>query len=203
MRFVVLLSITSYCIEQGARMSTIIAGHLQTQPQIQQAMAELGRAGFSLEQMASFYVNPPGQHDMHAIGGDFDKSPGAEHTGTGVAAGAAAGAAAGLVATPVIGPLGPLVGAHVGGLVGALSETRDSDESPEANRPHEHRAGMMVAVAADDEAAQRRVVEILRALGAYDIEIAQGTIANGDWVDFDPLLPPRFIPGTTDRNVST
>jgi predicted dinucleotide-binding enzyme len=62
---------------------------------------------------------------------------------------------------------------------------------------------MMVAVAADDEAAQRRVVEILRALGAYDIEIAQGTIANGDWVDFDPLLPPRFIPGTTDRNVST
>jgi hypothetical protein len=184
-------------------MSTIIAGHLQTQPQIQDAIGELTRAGFSTEHIASFYVNPPGQHDMHSIGGDFDKSPGAEDTTKGAVAGAAAGAAVGLAATPVIGPLGPLVGAHVGGLVGGLSQTTDSDESPDANRPHEHRAGMMIAVAVDDEGLRRRAVDILRALGVVDIEVAEGTIANGDWVDFDPLMPPRFIPGTTDRNVST
>jgi hypothetical protein len=184
-------------------MSTIIAGHLQTQPQVQQAIAELTRAGFRSERIASFYVNPPGQHDMTPIGGDYDRSPGAEHTGKGVAAGAAAGAAVGLAATPVIGPLGPLVGAHVGGLVGGLAETRDSDESPDANRPHEHRAGMMVAVAADDEALRKRAIDILRSLGAYDVEVAEGTISNGDWVDFDPRRPPEFIPGTTDRDVST
>jgi phage tail tape-measure protein len=184
-------------------MSTIIAGHLQTQPQIEEAIGELTRAGFASHQIASFYVNPPGRHGAYSIGGDFDKSPGAENTGKGTAAGVAAGAAAGLAAAPVIGPLGPLVGAHLGGLVGGLSQTRDSDESSDADRPHEHREGMMIAVAIGDESLRDRAVDVLRALGAFDIEVAEGTIANGDWVDFNPLMPPRFIPGSSDRDVST
>jgi hypothetical protein len=175
-------------------MSKIIAGHVETQPQAEEAISELQRAGFSPEQIATFYVNPPGQHDRYPIGGDFEKSPGAEDTGKGAAMGVAAGAAAGLAATPVIGPLGPLVGGYVGGLIGGLVETKDADEDTPPNAPpHEHRSGMMVAVAADDESLRDRAVELLRAMGAYDIEMAEGTIADGDWVDFDPVASPNLI----------
>jgi hypothetical protein len=175
-------------------MSTIIAGHLETQPKVQEAIGELQRAGFSQEQIATFYVNPPGQHDRYPIGGDFEKSPGAEDTDKGAATGVAMGAAAGLAAAPAIGPLGPLVGGYVGALVGGLAETKDSDEDTPANAPpHEHRSGMMVAVAADDEDLRGRAIELLRAIGAYDIEIAEGTISDGDWVDFDPVASPNLI----------
>lgn len=175
-------------------MSTIIAGHVETQPQVQEAIGELQRAGFSPERIATFFVNPPGQHAAYPIGGDFDKSPGAEDTGKGAAAGVAAGAAAGLAATPAIGPLGPLVGGYVGGLVGSLAETKDSNEDTPANAPsHERRSGLMVAVAADDESLRGRVIELLRAIGAYDIEMAEGTIRDGDWVDFDPVASPNLI----------
>lgn len=175
-------------------MSTIIAGHVETQTQLQEVVSELQRAGFSPEQIASFYVNPPGQHDRYPIGGDFEKSPGAEDTDKGAAAGVAVGAAAGLAAMPVIGPLGPLVGGYVGGLVGSLYETKDADQDTPPNAPpHEHRSGLMVAVAADDEAARKRAIELLHAMGAYDIEKAEGTISDGDWVDFDPVASPNLI----------
>jgi hypothetical protein len=175
-------------------MSTIIAGHVETQPQLQEVIGELQRAGFSPEQIASFYVNPPGQHDRYPIGGDFERSPGAEDTGKGAAAGVAAGAAAGLAASPAIGPLGPLVGGYVGGLVGSLMETKDGDQDTPLNAPpHEHRSGLMVAVAADDESLRARAIELLRAIGAYDIEIAEGIISDGDWVDFDPVASPNLI----------
>jgi hypothetical protein len=175
-------------------MSTIIAGHVETQPQVQQVIGELQRVGFSTEQIAYFYVNPPGQHDRYPIGGDFEKSPGAEDTGKGAAAGVAVGAAAGLAASPAIGPLGPLVGGYIGGLVGGLVETKDGDEETPPNAPpHEHRSGLMVAVAADDEAMRSRAIELLRSMGAYDIELAEGTIQDGDWVDFDPVASPNVI----------
>jgi hypothetical protein len=175
-------------------MSTIIAGHLETQLQVQEAISELKRAGFSPEQIASFYVNPPGQHDAYPIGGDFERSPGAEDTGKGAAAGVAIGAAAGLAVSPAIGPLGPLVGGYVGGLVGSLVQTTDSDQDTAPNAPpHEHRSGLMVAVAADDESLRERAIELLRSMGAYDIEQAEGTIMDGDWVDFDPVASPTLI----------
>jgi hypothetical protein len=171
----------------------IIAGHLETQPQVEQAIGELLRAGFPADQIASFYVNPPGQHDTYPIGGDFEKSPGAEDTDKGAAAGVATGAAAGFAAAPVIGPLGPLVGGYVGALVGGLAETKDSDEGPSADRPHEHRSGLMIAVAADDDSLRQRAIDLLLSLGASDIEQAEGTIENSDWVDFNPVAPPRLI----------
>src|SRR5690606_30633390 len=132
-----------------------------------------------------FYVNPPGQHDMHPLGGDEDKSEGAEKTPRGAAAGTAAGAAAGLAAAPVLGPAGPLTGAYVGSLVGSLSQmekTGEAAEDPDSeDKPKEHRAGMMVAVAVEDVEAERRAIDALVSVGATDTEIAEGTIENGDW----------------------
>ncbi|MES2536122.1 MAG: hypothetical protein V4632_09650 [Pseudomonadota bacterium] len=174
-------------------MSVIIAGHFETQPQIEAAIASLEQAGFPAEAIAWFYVNPPGQHDAYPIGGDHDKSPGAENTGAGAAAGVAAGATAGVAAIPVLGPAGPLVGAYIGSLIGSLASTREEGDAPQPDEaPQEHRAGLMLAVAVDDAKAQL-AVDVLERAGASDIEIAEGTIKDGDWTDFDPLVPPRLL----------
>ena len=75
-------------------MSNIIAGHFQTQDEIADARGALLRAGFSADRISDFYVNPQGQHDMHELGGDHDKSPGAKESDQGVVQGGATGAVA-------------------------------------------------------------------------------------------------------------
>lgn len=183
-------------------MSNIIAGRFEQQTLAEQAREEILRAGFSEDQVTTFYVNPPGQHDLYKLGGDRDESPGAQDSEKGLlkggTTGAAVGAALGAATIPVFGPAGPiagaLVGAHVGDTAGAFSEMADNGnraDSPET-LPF-RRAGMMLAVAADSEEEERRAVDVLRHLHAQDIELAEGTIANGDWEDFDPLQPPTLI----------
>lgn len=70
-------------------MAHIIAGHFQQQEQL--AVEKLVGVGFSTDQISSFYVNPPGQHDLYIVGGDRDISPGAKESGHGVVVGAASG----------------------------------------------------------------------------------------------------------------
>lgn len=183
-------------------MTTIIAGRLQQQSSVEETIQELVRAGFALDRIASFYVNPPGQHDAYPIGGDHAVSPGAKQTDKGAALGVAAGAAAGFAAAPFLGPVGAvtggLLGAHVGGLVGGLSEMKESGEAGEHAEdidnvaPLRH-AGLLVATAIDNTDQEDSVVRLFRAMGATDIERAEGTIENGDWVDFDPVSPPALV----------
>jgi hypothetical protein len=184
-------------------MSTIVAGHFQLQDQVEQARNELMRAGFAEERISSFYLNQPGQHDMTAIGGDHIQSPGAKETPTGVvegaATGGAVGAAVGLATSVVTGPAGPivggLVGAHVGSLF-SLSKMKEAGEGEEGggeNRFEPRKAGMLVAVALDQPDDEQRVLEVLHRLGSDHIERASGTIAGGDWTDFDPLSLPVLI----------
>ncbi len=59
-------------------MAHIIAGYLQQQEQVQEAINQLIGAGFAKKKISAFYVNPAGQHDLYPIGGDQDKSPGAQ-----------------------------------------------------------------------------------------------------------------------------
>lgn len=191
-------------------MTTVIAGRLQQQSAAEDTIDELVRAGFARDRISTFYVNPPGQHDAYPIGGDHAMSPGAKESDKGAAIGAAAGAAVGAAATPFLGPVGPvtggLVGAYTGGLVGGLSQMKEAGEAGENAEDIENvaplrRAGMMVAVAVDSRDQQDSVVRILHAAGAADVEHAEGTIENGDWVDFDPVSPPSLVqyarePGT-------
>jgi hypothetical protein len=182
-------------------MSTIIAARFRQQEQVQAAIAGLQDAGFDEASISSFYVNPPGQHDRYPLGGDHDKSEGAENTDKGLLAGGAAGAAVGLAAVPIIGPVGAFVGAYLGTLVGSLASTKEKDEveGPGENPPHEHPSGMMVAVAlAPAATTQQRahVLEIFTASGGYDAEVAEGKIEAGDWVDFDPLDTPHRLQGS-------
>ena len=189
-------------------MSTIIAGRFDQQTQAQDAIDKLQAAGFSNEKISSFFVNPAGQHGAFPIGGDRPTSPGAKETGKGVAAGAAAGAAVGAAAASVVGPVGTvtggLVGAHVGGLMGSLSQTEERNEKGEANDVEntqpQRKAGMLVAVSVADEEHEGRALDVLRSLGAVDLERNEGTIENGDWSDFNPVAPLRLIqPGAERR----
>ncbi len=173
-------------------MTTIIAGRVEQQSQVRDVIGALVKAGFPQDQISSFYVNPPGQHDIYPIGGDRDISPGAEHSVRGAAAGGAVGAAIGIAATPLVGPLGPieggLLGAYLGSLAGTLSQTDEAEETPPLRQ-----AGMLVAVSVPDDAHERRAVQVLRALGAHDLERIEGTITDGDWDDFDPLSSPALL----------
>ena len=192
-------------------MANIIAARVQTQQRADDLMQQLQTRGITASDMQAFYVNPPGQHDLHPIGGDVDADTGTQKSGVGQAAGVAAGAAAGRAAGAVVGaampPLAPIlavamagVGAHVGGMAGALSSTRTSDEEKretETSTPdHEavdmRRGGMMLAVRVDP-ATEKTVVEVLRADAVEDLERADGDWQDGQWVDFNPLQPPRKI----------
>jgi hypothetical protein len=178
-------------------MATIIAGRFTQQDQVEQASAQLAQAGFQEDLLSSFFVTPPGQHDRYEMGGDHAISTGAEHSPHGIVVGAATGgtigAVAGIAASPLLGPVGvaagALVGAHVGSLVGSLSNMDEADQEPERVR----HAGMMLAVATGNEDELRRAIELLLSCGAVDIERAEGSIVDGDWVDFDPLVAPALV----------
>jgi hypothetical protein len=180
-------------------MSKIIAGSFELQEQAQAAVDALAAAGFPRDQINSFYVNPAGQHDLYPLGGDENKSEGAEASDTGVVAGGATGAiigaVAGTVGIPFTGPLGPaiggLLGAHVGTLMGSMSQMHDDGEAQAAH--HEQvvlrKGGLLVAVGVGDDEQESAALDALRRLGAHQLEHAYGTIENGDWVDFDPRQP--------------
>jgi hypothetical protein len=183
-------------------MSMIIAGHFQLQDEVERARRALVDAGFDDARISGFYLSQPGQHDMTPLGGDHITSPGAKESPEGVAQGAAAGAAVGAVAgaatAPITGPIGPVVGGLVGAHVGSLfsfTKMKDAGEREEGGRaPVENRhAGMLVAVAFDDAAQEASAVEVLRSLGATQIERAKGNVVDGDWADFDPSSAPDII----------
>ncbi|MCA1246384.1 glycine zipper domain-containing protein [Massilia sp. MS-15] len=184
-------------------MSIIIAGRFQLQEDVARARAALADAGFDAGRISGFYLNQPGQHDQTPIGGDHIQSPGAKETPEGVVQGVATGGAVGAVigaaTAPVTGPLGPLVGGLVGGHVGSLfsfSKMKDRGESEEGSRENRvppREAGMLVAVAFDDDRLVDRAADVLRQLGAHHIERAEGNIVDGDWADFDPASRPVLI----------
>jgi hypothetical protein len=182
-------------------MTRIIAGRFEQQSQVQEAIAEILRAGFSEDQVSTFYLTPAGQHGTYPLGGDHNKSPGAENTApgrtAGMATGGAVGAAVGALTTPLTGPLGAVtgafVGAHIGSVAGSLSNMEDDGEEAARHHVPVRHAGMMVAVSVPDANAEDRVIDALRGMGAADIECTEGTIVNGDWADFDPASPPHFL----------
>lgn len=192
-------------------MSRILAGHFQLQDEVAAARAALNRAGFADQRISDFFVNQPGQHDLHALGGDRDMSPGAKETPEGVAGGAAVGAAVGAgvgAATALAtGPLGPVVGALVGAHVGSLYSLNkmkgagegedvapeDRDSVPQENRHVPRQPGMLLAVAFDGPAEREAALATLRGQGAWQIEEAEGEIVDGDWRDFDPLSLPILV----------
>jgi len=183
-------------------MTTIIAGGFTTNEAAGQALQLLVAAGVNEENLCSFRVNPPGEHDGLAIGGDRPESPGATEAGggavKGAAVGAVAGAAAGAVVSTVLGPVaiagGAGVGAYTGALVGALGKM-DRHTHRDELRPAEN----LVAVNVDaGDISEARAISIFEECGAIQVERAEGTWSNGEWSDFDPITSPQLIRPTRE-----
>jgi len=183
-------------------MATIIAAGFENYEQSQAALARLSGEGVDAEWVCEFAVNPPGMHDQTPIGGDHDKSAGAQeaHGGAakGLAAGAVAGAIAGAAITPLMGPAGIVagagVGAYTGSLVGGMKGGVDQEAQPDDTivRPAE----TLVAVNADMAGIDAdRIVGIFQECDAWQIERAEGTWTDGEWTDFNPVMPPNLIGG--------
>jgi hypothetical protein len=186
-------------------MTTIITGRFQRQDQADEAMAELVLSGFSSDQATSFFVNPPGQHDLYPVGGDEDESPGTHGASAGAASGAIVGGTVGLavgIATlPVLGPAAAVaaigVAAYSGSLAGALDRMgAGSGPGQEAARIQSEaddalirKSGMLVAVCTPTSPQQATAIRILFEREAVDVERAVGTFTDGQWVDFNPLAP--------------
>lgn len=181
------------------RLANIIAGSFEEQSSVTAAVGALRAAGFPAEHISSFFVSPPGQHARYAIGGDHDKSTGAQASTQGTAAGTTTGgvigAAIGAITTPLTGPIGAitggLVGAHIGNLVGALGAMKDDEAA--ADSPAIRHAGLLVAVSTPTERCKERAISLLREHGAMTLESGDGRIVNSDWQDFDPSAPPHLI----------
>ncbi len=191
-------------------MTTIIAGRFTRQDAAAEAVERLVGAGFARDDVSSFFVNPPGQHDRYPLGGDEDESPGTRDAGPGAATGAAGGGgvgvALGAAAIPVLGPAGPAAGAAIGAYIGALVGALDHIEfrgkgngdgrvaaHTDADAAPPRRSGMLVAVAVPDTARCTTAVDMLRGAGADELEHAEGTIRDGEWIDFDPLRPVALL----------
>ena len=183
-------------------MTTIIAGGFTTSDAAERAMQRLIAAGVNDDNLCSFRVNPPGEHEGLPTGGDRHESPGATEAGEGsvkgAAIGAVAGAAAGAVASTVLGPVaiagGAGVGAYTGALVGALGSMDKSTHRDEM-RPAEN----LVAVNVDaGDITADRAIAIFEECGALQVERAQGTWSHGEWSDFNPITPPHLIHPTAE-----
>lgn len=186
-------------------MATIIAGGFDVYSKTQEALGRLRAAGVADDNLCEFRVNPPGEHDMTPIGGDRMESPGAKHAdegaGKGAGVGAVAGAVAGITATPFLGPAGIAAGAAVGGYTGSLlGGMRETGKEAQPDHEDVRPAEALVAVNIDGgPVSAEEVVRIFEECGAHQVEQAEGTWANGEWADFNPLSRPHLIGGRDYR----
>ncbi len=183
-------------------MSLIVAARFDTFEAAENAAQALFRNSFAEEDVNIFFVNPPGQHDRHPLGGDHDVDPGlrTSHKGAGVVAAilAALGAVVGFALAQLLGwgwvwlvtAIGALVGAYGGSLIGAMEQSKKtpSVRAPGVQQRTRH-AGVLLAVHVD---AQRETAaaSLLRDAGGMEVEKATGRWQGGRWSDFDALKPP-------------
>lgn len=179
-------------------MANIVAALYKSMEAAERGRDSLLAQGFASDAVALFALNAPGQHALYPVGGDEDADVGATDAHIGAAKGAALGGAAALalgtaaaVATgggAIVAAAAAAVGAYTGSLVGALNTLGDKVEEKQPE-PSERPSGVMVAVAAPAPEAQNCAVALLRDSKPHQIEIAEGIVRDGQWVDFDPLNP--------------
>jgi len=176
-------------------MSRIVAGRFDRSIDADAALEALKREGFSPAEVDAFYVSPPGQNAMSALGGDAPhSSEGSRKAGKGAAIGAALGLAAGLIIGSLIGAhavvLACGLGALVGAFAGAMATVRGGLRShASVEHPVEGRGGRMIAVCVDRAGTEPVAVNILRSYNAREVGRAEGVWRNGSWRDFDPREP--------------
>jgi hypothetical protein len=195
-------------------MARIVAARFETGQEADRATQALVQAGIRQDKLASFEVLPPGQHGLYPIGGDAAHDRGTRKSFGSAATGAAVGIVVGAfigwaISEALVGRheaslvlLGTLAGAGVGAYVGSFIGAMILMRNPRASRasvdePVSRKSGPLVAVEVDERAEQfAAACDVFVALDALEIEEADGRIRDGDWVDFDPRLPPHTIIAT-------
>lgn len=182
-------------------MTTIIAGGFDNVADADAALARLKQSGVRPGDVCTFHVNPAGEHQNLAGGGDRAKSPGAKHAqtgaGKGAAVGGALGAAAAVATTPFLGPAGiaagAAAGAYAGSMVGALGGMdKEAQPGHEDVRPAETLVAVNVA---SGTPSADEVIRLFEQCRARQVERTEGRWENGAWADFDPLTPPQLMGG--------
>lgn len=180
-------------------MSRIVAGRFDRTVDADAALAALAREGFTDKDVDSFYVGPPGQHDMTRVGGDAPhSSAGSRHAGHGGLVGALIGGLVGLVAgwafAAEYGVIAVLLaaglGAYIGSFAGGMARVRGGrDHEASVEHPVEPLGGRLVAINVDRAGTDARAIDILRRHRARNIGRAEGDWRDGAWRDFDPRAP--------------
>ncbi len=181
-------------------MDQIIAGRFPTKTEADVAAACMADY-VATNDICIFHNNAPGQHGVHPGGGDEHSDPGAreaESPHTSAAAGLTAGAIGTVVAGPLVGLAAAGVAAYTGALLGVLNDLGNESDSDEK---HDRRpAGIILAVRIADQASENRIINALQSQGAVDIEKADGKWWNGEWMDFDPIAPPKLVAANEIRS---
>jgi hypothetical protein len=174
----------------------IIAGRFQTKSKAD-AAAKIITCYVDRRDICIFHNNPPGQHGVLPMGGDEESSPGADRAQdssatTAIAAGLVGGAI-GLAGGPVTALAAASVAAYTGSLLGMMEGANEN--APPGSTPVGRPAGVILAVRIALPANEEIVIDDLRLGGAEDIEEADGEWRDSNWVDFNPIQPPRLIAG--------
>jgi hypothetical protein len=195
-------------------MSYIINGTFQDLDAAKRAAMDLLSTGFTADRTSCFSVNIIGRRadattqssEASVLAADAlakEAPEAAEGALSGAAVGGAIGVAVALVALPVVGPIVAAtalgVGAYGGSLYGALgsmapAESKETAQSTAAAQsPKFRQPGTLVAVVAHNEVQQDTAKRILHSHGAIDIELCNGTLQNGQWLDFNLNLPLQLV----------
>ena len=62
-------------------MANIISARFTTQAEVDRIVNALSAEGFRRDEYFSFFLNPPGQHALHPLGGDSHHSEGTRDAG--------------------------------------------------------------------------------------------------------------------------
>lgn len=198
-------------------MALIVAARFQTFDQAGVAAKELFAKGFRDEDIFTFYVNPAGEHDRYSIGGDRESDPDSAGGQYGAMVG---GAVCGLVLALLVAfatwnlhdsAIAVVAAAGVGGYIGALAGalwmlgrrrrfSRSGVPMSKEGHPEVRQAGVVLALHCSPE-QEDTAYRVLRDTGGQDVEHAKGRWVHGEWVDFDPLVPPQRVPESVKASV--
>jgi hypothetical protein len=182
-------------------MTTIIAARFQKDVDAEETKQALRRAGFREDELQSFFVGPPGRHDLYPVGGDAHHDEGTKRSGSSAVVGGAVGGVCGLAAGAAVSTLMPAywiplllaglgIGAYVGALIGALRAARHGKaEKASLEEPVEEPGGITLAVNAERPFGVPMALAAMRRHGAHKVVKTEGEWKDGAWQDFDPRLP--------------
>lgn len=200
-------------------MSKVINGNFQDLDAAKRAVEDLLSMGFSADRTTCFSLtliaertkktgHTPANDVLsdadHAVQTGLEKEAPAAAEGAllGAAVGGAIGVAFALGAPPLAAATALGIGAYGGSLYGALSGMEAADakatEAAEATAmkqtSHARQSGTLVAAVANGEVQLDSAKRILQSHGATDIELREGILQNGQWLDFNPSSPLQLLP---------